>query len=187
MEGTNMTTNEKVLAFATKAHEGQMRKSTGTPMIQHPIRVAKTLEEAGFAPEVVYAGFLHDVAEDTIYTLEDIAQEFGQKVADIVAGNTEDKTKSWEERKQHTIDWIKEAPLEIKALIVADKLDNLRSLVEDYQTVGDELWTHFKRGKEKQKWYFTSVAENATIGLEQSKIPAFFHVYSALVQSFFGE
>lgn len=182
-----MTTKEKVLAFATHAHEGQIRKSTGTPMIKHPIRVAQTLEEAGFAPEVVYAGLLHDVAEDTIYTLEDIANEFGQKVADLVAGNTEDKSKTWEERKQHTIDWIKEAPLDIKALIVADKLDNLRSLAEDYETLGEEVWTHFKRGKEQQKWYFASVAANATAGVNETEIPAFFHAYSALVQSFFGE
>lgn len=180
-----MERKEKALAFATIAHEGQTRKGDGTPMISHPIRVAKILELAGFSIETVMAGFLHDVVEDTIYTIEDIEKNFGKEVARIVAGNTEDKEKSWEERKQHTIDWIKEAPLEIRALIVADKLDNLNSLMKDYAEQGEQLWSHFKRGKEKQAWYFTSVAKNMLVDL-QGEVPSFFYEYKEKVSQFFN-
>jgi len=183
-----MRMNERLVKakeFATKAHEGQVRKSTGTPMISHPIRVAKMLQDYGFEPEVVAAGYLHDVVEDTSYTLENIVAEFGEDVARVVAGNTEDKSKTWEERKAHTIEHIKTAPLEVKALIVADKLDNLSCLIEDYERFGEDLWNHFKRGKDQQKWYFESVAENAMFGLKNDEIPEFFHTYQEKVKTFF--
>lgn len=176
---------EKALAFATNAHKGQFRKTKHIPMITHPIRVAAILKESGFSDEVVASGYLHDTVEDTPITIEDIQCEFGAKVARIVAGNTEDKSKSWEERKQHTIDWVKKAPLEIRALIVADKWDNLQSMAEDYSTMGDTLWNSFKRGKEKQRWYFSSVAENVFEGLREEEIPPFFYTYRELVDSFF--
>ena len=78
------------------------------------------------------------------------------------------------------------APLEIKALIVADKLDNLTCLIEDYESFGEELWSHFKRGYDKQKWYFASVAENCTVGLNEEEIPAFFKEYQEKVKAFFA-
>ena len=71
-------------------------------MIAHPIRVALQLERAGFSAELVAAGFLHDVVEDTPISMQEIEERFGKLVAYYVAGNTEDKTKSWEERKQHS-------------------------------------------------------------------------------------
>jgi (p)ppGpp synthase/HD superfamily hydrolase len=177
---------EKALDYATKAHEGQFRKTKKVPMITHPIRVAEILRLAGCADEVVAAGFLHDTVEDTPVSLEDISAEFGTEVARIVAGNTEDKTKTWEERKQHTIDWVKDAPVEIRALIVADKWDNLRSMAEDYAEMGESLWASFKRGRDQQKWYFSEIVKNAFIGLKEEEIPEFFYDYQKLVQSFFG-
>ncbi|GAA0330192.1 HD domain-containing protein [Bacillus carboniphilus] len=177
---------ENAKRFAMEAHAGQLRKSTGTPMIEHPIRVAETLREFGFNEEVVAAGFLHDTVEDTDVTIEDIEQEFGEEVARIVAGNTENKEHSWEERKQHTIDWVKQAPIEIKALIVADKLDNLNSLMEAYKTQGDGVWRHFKRGKEKQGWYFSGVALNSTYGLGEEEIPDFFKEFIEKVNRFWS-
>jgi guanosine-3',5'-bis(diphosphate) 3'-pyrophosphohydrolase len=177
---------EKALQFATKAHEEQYRKTKNVPMITHPIRVADILKNAGFSDEVVAAGYLHDTVEDTPVTIDDIEKEFGIEVARIVAGNTEDKSKSWEDRKQHTIDWVKEAPLEIRALIVADKWDNLKSMVEDYSTMGETLWSSFKRGREKQQWYFSQIAENVFKGLKEEETPEFFHSYRDLVISFFN-
>lgn len=178
---------EKAKIYATKAHLGQVRKSTVTPMIEHPIRVAETLKAAGFRNEVVIAGYLHDTVEDTDVTLEDISNEFGKEVAAMVAGNTENKDLTWEERKQHTIDWIKEAPLEIKALIVADKLDNLNSLIVEFEKQREGLWRHFKRGRDKQKWYFSSVAMNCDYGLHKDGIPAFFTEYQEKTQRFFSK
>lgn len=179
---------EKAEAFAIKAHEGQYRKSDGTPMVTHPIRVAKLLQSAGFPEAVVIAGYLHDTVEDTDVTLEDIEREFGSEVRAIVAGNTEDKTKTWEERKKHTVDALKTAPMSIRALVIADKLDNLSSLAFALDDVGEDIWNAFKYGRKENAWYFQSVLTSMYVPpteMSLSDYPEFFKVYAALVHQVF--
>ena len=173
---------EKAEQFATKAHGNQTRKNSLEPYIEHPKRVAMLLKEAGFPEEVVIAGYLHDVVEDTPITIENIKKQFGESVAKIVAYHTEDKTKSWEERKQHTINAFKTAPYDVQALIIADKLDNLQSVVEQHNQIGDKVWDAFKRGKEEQAWYNCSIVE-AIPQLENP--PLYFERYKQLVKQFF--
>ena len=97
---------EKALIYATQAHLGQVRKSEpDKPMIIHPMAVAEILIEYGADNNVIAAGLLHDVWEDTKYSLEDIKENFGEDITHLVECASEpDKSKSWEERKQHTID-----------------------------------------------------------------------------------
>lgn len=179
---------EKAKEFAEKAHRGQIRKSsqTKTPYIEHPIRVAETLKLAGFSDEVVMAGYLHDTIEDTWVTAEDIEAEFGSEVLQLVLSNTENKQHSWEARKQHTIDAVALAPLEVKALVVADKLDNLSSMIGEFNQVGDELWSIFHRGKEKQGWYYKGISENCLHGLEPDQVPGYFYIYQEKAEEFFA-
>ncbi|WP_019241533.1 MULTISPECIES: HD domain-containing protein [Bacillus] len=174
---------DQALAFATKAHNGQTRKNSSQPYIEHPIRVAGILKDAHFREEVVIAALLHDVVEDCPVTIEEIKETFGKDVATIVAYHTENKALSWEERKQHTIEVVQTAPLEVKALIVADKLDNLQSLIQQYDKLGEKVWTAFKRGKKEQAWYNKSVVE-AIKDIEDA--PEFFKVYQKLVEQFFN-
>lgn len=171
--------------LAIKAHEGQFRKLSGEPYVVHPIAVAKILHEAGLSEDLVIAGFLHDTVEDTELEYDDIEELFGLEVVRIVKGNTEDKTKSWDERKQSTVAYIKNASFDVKALIVADKLDNLKSLIEYYETDGDQIWEQFKANKEKQGWYYRSIATNALIGVDDAAVPGFFHTYEKLANDFF--
>lgn len=173
-------------AFAEKAHAGQKRKSSDVPYITHPIRVAERLEENGFIDEVVCAGYLHDVVEDTPYEMEDIKREFDGRVAELVAAHTEDKTKSWQERKQHTIDTLKYAKKEMKYLIVADKLDNLLGMEIDLKKQGDAVWEKFNAGFEKQKWYNQSIASNMYVGLDRSDVPDYFGEFESVVERIFG-
>jgi len=181
-EGTNMNNIQAAKDLAQKAHEHQTRKNSEEPYVEHPIRVAKILKEAGFREEVIIAGLLHDTVEDTDVTLEEIEEKFGSDVANIVAYHTEDKSLSWEERKQHTIDVVKTAPYEVKALIIADKLDNLQSLKQQYDVMGEEVWKAFKRGKEQQCWYNCSIVDVIST-FEDS--PQFFATYQQLVRAFF--
>lgn len=176
---------EKAKAFAAKAHQGQKRKNASEDYVVHPIRVAELLKRAGFHEELICAGYLHDVVEDTPYTLQDIEREFGRGVRDLVAAHTEDKSKSWQERKKHTIDTVREASFDVKALIIADKLDNIRSLKKDIETYGDEVWKHFNAGAEAQKWYNQSIAAVMTNGLEPEKVPDYFYAYKQLVEQTF--
>ncbi len=73
--------------LASHAHRTQMRES-GEPYILHPIAVAQILAELGMDPACVAAGLLHDVAEDTEYTIEYIAEHFGDEIAALVDGVT---------------------------------------------------------------------------------------------------
>lgn len=177
---------EKAKAYAIQAHEGQVRKIAGTPMVEHPIRVADMLKKAGFDDHVVAAGYLHDTVEDTPVTIEDLESLFGASTALLVAANTEDKRLSWEERKQHTLDSIRTAPLSVRALIVADKFDNFMSLKKGHEEMGEQVWSRFKRGRDLQAWYFKGVATNAVYGLEASLIPPFFRQYQQEVEAFFN-
>ncbi|WP_164214544.1 HD domain-containing protein [Virgibacillus sp. YIM 98842] len=171
--------------FAEKAHDGQYRKTSRMPYITHPIRVAERLEKAGCAREVVSAGYLHDVVEDTQYEIEDIHRLFGSQVAELVAAHTEDKSKSWQERKQHTIDTVKHAEKEVKYLIIADKLDNLLSLEKEIKIQGEDVWNHFNAGFEKQKWFHQAIAENMYAGLAQKDIPLYFPEFQEVVKRVF--
>jgi (p)ppGpp synthase/HD superfamily hydrolase len=185
MEGNLMNMKQKARNFAEKAHEGQFRKTSNTPYITHPVRVAERLEEAGFDEKIIAAGYLHDVVEDTSYELEDIFQLFGSRVAELVAAHTEDKAKSWQERKQHTIDTIRHSEKEVKYLIVADKLDNLLSLEEDFKIHGNAVWSYFNAGFEEQKWYHKSIAENMYAGLCTMDIPEYFREFEHAVKRVF--
>ncbi|WP_174615644.1 HD domain-containing protein [Virgibacillus ihumii] len=177
---------QRARAFAEKAHAGQKRKSSDAPYITHPIRVAERLESAGYSEELVCAGYLHDVVEDTPYEMEDIETEFGPSITRLVAAHTEDKSKSWQERKQHTIDTVKYAEKEVKYLIVADKLDNLLSMEQEYQLQGDALWNKFNAGFDEQKWYNGSVAANMAVGLDDDEVPAYFYEFADVVKRMFG-
>ena len=75
------------IEVATKAHEGQLRK-TGEPYIVHPLAVKKILEEWGMDEDTIIAGILHDTVEDTDLTLDDIKNDFGETVAFLVDGVT---------------------------------------------------------------------------------------------------
>ena len=126
-----MNIKEKAKYFAINAHLGQIRKNEpDKPMIMHPISVGMLLESYGYDDYVVAAGYLHDVVEDTNYTIEDIEENFGSRVSSLVKGASEpDKSLSWEERKKHTIEQTKTLPLENKLVICADKINNLEDLM----------------------------------------------------------
>lgn len=151
---------ERAIIFAAKAHQGQKRKATDIPYITHPFAVGMMLQQAGCSAEVIAAGILHDTIEDTSATYDELAAQFGKRVADLVlAASEHDKSLPWEERKQHTIAMLKTAELEEIQVIVADKLHNLRSIRQDLASHGDTIWGRFNRGKNDQKWYYTSIVQ----------------------------
>ena len=119
-------------AFAREAHKKQRRKS-GEPYIVHPISVARIVgEEMMLDANTVCAAFLHDVVEDTSYTLDDIEKRFGDDVAFLVRVVTKKKKEHYEKSKQvdnfkQMIDSVK---FDIRAMLIklADRLHNMRTL-----------------------------------------------------------
>ncbi|WKA53127.1 HD domain-containing protein [Planococcus shixiaomingii] len=152
---------EKAIQFAAVKHAGQTRKATIIPYISHPYAVAMMLKDENQRDEVIAAGLLHDLLEDTDTTEEELREQFGEQVLSLVlAASESDKTLPWEERKQHTIDSLENRSKEELALIVADKLHNLRSIQQDVLQSGDAVWARFNRGKRDQSWYYMSLARS---------------------------
>lgn len=148
------------IIFAAKAHEGQRRKGTDIPYITHPFEVAQILMEAGCDETLIIAGLLHDTLEDTEVTAAEIEEQFGPEVLALVDSDSEDKSLSWEDRKKHTIEYLRDrASLEELLLACADKLANMRSIKADYMVLGDKVWDRFHRGKEQQSWYYSSLID----------------------------
>jgi guanosine-3',5'-bis(diphosphate) 3'-pyrophosphohydrolase len=117
----------RAYAFAEHAHRGQRRKD-GQAYISHPVRVARTVAELGYAEEVVAAALLHDVVEDTPVSLAEVRQAFGEHVAALVDCVTEDMTLPGAERKRAYRERVRVAPPEARAICAADKVCNLDDL-----------------------------------------------------------
>lgn len=154
-----VTQLNQAIVFATERHAGQVRKGTNTPYIVHPLETMLILSSLHADMNVQIAGLLHDLIEDTDTTLAEITALFGEDVAALVNHHTEDKSKSWAERKSTAIAALKQADERTKLLMLADKLSNLRSIAKDYATSGDTVWERFSAPKEKQAWYYNGILD----------------------------
>ncbi|PAD70209.1 hypothetical protein CHH83_05500 [Bacillus sp. 7586-K] len=161
--------------FAKNAHKGQLRKLSGQDYFSHLDNVALILKHANFSDEVIAAGYLHDVIEDTKVSEEQLFAMFGEEVTRLVLTNTENKILDWESRKGETIEKAKYASLESKAIIAADKLDNSSDLLRAFKHHGDVIWRYFNRGYDKQAWYYHNLVQSLFFGLHKNEIPNFFY------------
>ena len=118
--------------FAKEAHKEQKRKS-GEPYIMHPLAVARIVaNELGLAANPIIAAFLHDVVEDTDYTIKDIRERFGEDVATLVNVVTKRKSEKYEISLQvdNYKQMLQSIHYDIRALLLklADRLHNMRTL-----------------------------------------------------------
>lgn len=182
-----MITNRlmRAISFATVKHDGQKRKVDKEPFIAHPYRVAMLLKDHNCDNDLVIAGLLHDVVEDTEGTLKEIEALFGEKVSDLVKAVTEkDKKLNWETRKERSIATIKNAPSNVKLIACADKIDNLHSILDNQMVYGDSMWHEFERGKTDQQWYYKKMYESITYGIDQIKRHSLIVLYKTLLDDF---
>jgi HD domain-containing protein len=157
--GPNATVIEAADRFAERSHTGHVRKGTDRPYVEHPREVARLLADAGAGDDVVAAGLLHDTVEDTGVTVAELREAFGPRVASLVAAVSEDKSRSWEERKRHTITKLASASEDVLLLTAADKLANAGAIGAD----GDDVWERFNRPFPLQRRYYRA----ATRALER--------------------
>ena len=177
--------NEAV-EFATKAHEGQFRKGTKRPYIVHPIEGADIVTTMTRDPEVICAAVLHDTIEDCAgVTKETLEDRFGERVAMLVDCESEDKSKSWEERKSTTIRRLRTAPREVQMIGLADKLSNMRDIHRDYPVFGENLWMRFRmQSKAAMGWYYKSIRDVLKSSFQGT---AAYEEFGALVEEHFGK
>lgn len=177
---------EKAIEFATKAHEGQFRKGTTRPYIVHPLEVGRIVATMTDDEEIISAAILHDTVEDCEdVTVERLAQEFSDRVANLVAQESEDKSKSWHERKGATIKRLRTACYDVKLIGLADKLSNIRGISKDYQEIGEEVWQKFRmKDKDIIGWYYKSIRESLA---SEFTGQATYEEYCELVEKTFGK
>ena len=115
--------------------------------------------------EVLAAAALHDTVEDTDVTIEDLRLEFGDRIASLVAQESEERhegmndEESWHNRKRISIERLAKAPHDAKIVALADKLSNIRAIARDYAVKGDELWNIFHAKDPKDhEWHYRGLA-----------------------------
>jgi (p)ppGpp synthase/HD superfamily hydrolase len=117
--------------FAAQRHSGQTRKGLAQePYLNHLAEVAALLAETAVEPDaqLIAAGWLHDTLEDTATEREELVTAFGEDIASLVSAVTDDKSLPKSERKRLQIEMAPHKPPRVKALKMADKTSNVRSL-----------------------------------------------------------
>ena len=162
-------TLDRALRWAATAHQGQLRKGSGVPYFEHVVAVAWILDRLGFDEAVVIAGLLHDLVEDTDATLDDVLSRFGPRVAALVAYCSEVKNdasgqkRPWIDRKRDHLAALAGAPVEARAVILADKLHNLLSIASDLHE-GRDVWSLFHADRASVLWYYRTAIDNFGTG-----------------------
>lgn len=177
---------DKAVEFASKAHEGQLRKGTERPYIVHPLEVGDIVSTMTDDKEIISAAILHDTIEDCEGVSQRVlAQEFSERVAYMVAKESEDKSRTWMERKTATIEHLRNAPWEIQMIGLADKLSNIRDIDRDYPVVGEKLWSRFRmKDKHVIGWYYKGVRDALKASFEGVEA---YKEYCRLIEKNFGE
>jgi (p)ppGpp synthase/HD superfamily hydrolase len=166
--GTHLGTDfEDALRYAVIAHGDQTRKGTKIPYIAHLLAVSALVLEAGGNEVQAIAALLHDAAEDCggQPRLDDIRHRFGAEVGDIVEACSDSlvenpaKKKPWKKRRTEYIAHLREVDEKVLLISIADKLHNVRAILEDLRTHGPTVWDRFNAGKADQLWYYGELAK----------------------------
>lgn len=158
---------DRAIIFAVKAHAGTERRGKGFPYIVHPMEAMEIVSTITADQELLAAAVLHDTVEDTEVTEERIRQEFGDRVASIVASESDTfeegvkEEDSWHARKQAAIDRLASASRDAKIVALGDKLSNMRAIARDYAEKGDSLWDLFHaKDRKDHEWHYRGLADS---------------------------
>ena len=157
---------DRAIIFAVHAHAGTERRGKGYPYIVHPMEAVEIVATMTADQELLAAAALHDTVEDTDVTVEQLKAEFGERIASLVAdesdvmpeGITEEA--SWHQRKQAAINRLSKASHDAKMVALGDKLSNMRAIARDYAEIGDALWNRFHAKDPKDhEWHYRGLAD----------------------------
>ncbi len=167
---------EEAIIYSTIMHQGKLRKYGNRPYILHPMEVAQILSQMTDDQEIITAGILHDVVEDTDGTLGEIEKRFGKRVAALVSSESEkkypeeDPASTWKRRKEESLAVLRKSEdIGVRMLWLADKLANIRSLAAIYSEKGEEIWQRLNQtDPAMQRWYYKSIGEIVELDLNKT-------------------
>ncbi len=167
---------EEAIIYATVMHQGKIRKLGSIPYILHPLEVAQIVATMTDDEDVITAGILHDIVDDTDGTLAEIEKRFGERVAALVSTESEKEflgenpSATWQQRKEESIRMLKSTQdLGVKMVWLADTLANIRSLGGAFSEEGDKVWQKFHQtDASMQHWYYRSIAEQLELSLNKT-------------------
>ena len=153
---------DRALHLASDHHRRQLRRGTEIPYVSHLLGVTALALEMGGSEDEAIAALLHDAVEDGggEPMLEHIRGEFGADVARIVRANSDvisPPKPPWLERKRAYVASIGDKLPDELRVSLADKLHNMRTIVRDYRTHGNVVWTRFRAGEEGVRWYYRAM------------------------------
>ena len=157
---------DRAIIFAVKAHAGTERRGKGYPYIVHPLEAVEIVATMTADQELLAAAALHDTVEDTDVTVDQLRAEFGDRIASLVADESDEmpggmsEEDSWHGRKQAAIDRLSRASRDAKMVALGDKLSNMRAIARDYAVQGDALWNIFHAKDPKDhEWHYRGLAD----------------------------
>lgn len=174
---------EQAIRAAAVLHKDQLRKgSMPFPYITHLIATAFTLIDYTHDEDVIIAALLHDTLEDTDYTIDELQEDFGVRVRELVETVTEPKSTSenkisWREKKQIYAKQIKKGTLEAVLVAAADKIHNFRTLVEDYYDAPERFIQDFGSNFDERIEAYQNIANVINSRLEGPMLAEFNHVF----------
>jgi len=161
---------ERAFRVAAMYHQSQTRKGSDLPYIVHPCAVMSILQSAGIQEgDILSAALLHDVVEDTECELRDLKDQFPESVVRWVDQTTEEKDdelgelRPWIARKREHLAHAQHADWQARAIILADKLHNLTSMLFDLES-GENIWERFSAHPSSVLWYNSSMIAAAGHG-----------------------
>ncbi|HRA46909.1 MAG TPA: HD domain-containing protein [Thermomicrobiales bacterium] len=156
------------VVWASELHRDQLRKGTEIPYVAHLLGVASLVVEFGGTEDEAIAALLHDAVEDQggASTRAEIAKRFGEPVALIVDGCTDDAPAKggnkapWKKRKVAYLKHLRhERNRSVVLVSLADKTYNAESILHDLNATGDAVWNRFNASKDEVIWYYSSLVE----------------------------
>ena len=181
---------DRAIIFAVRAHAGTERRGKGFPYIVHPMEAVEIVATMTPDQELLAAAALHDTVEDTDVTVDQLRAEFGDRIADLVAAESDafvegvSDEDSWHARKQAAIDRLAKAPHDAKMVALGDKLSNMRAISRDYAVQGDALWNLFHAKDPKDhEWHYRGLADS----LRELQDTFAFREFESLINQVFGK
>jgi len=174
---------EQALKASTILHRDQARKGTvPIPYISHLFAVALIAMDYTDDEDVVVAALLHDTLEDTDYTTDELREDFGGRVRDIVEGvseprNTDTKAYTWREKKTAYSKQLKKAPEGSLIVSAADKIHNMRSIVEEYYEAHERFIKDFGGSLDERMEMYEDIADVLNERLDNAILQEFNNVF----------